>query len=115
MAFGVPPRSTSWPRAVWVMVPAGVPGKTARNWPPPYARLLTDAMAGDGALFTREDAVEAAWAVVDPILETPLDSGNIAAYPQAGITIERIGELINVDWPALLDIPRAGCTQQEAS
>ena len=26
-------------------------------------------MAGDGALFTREDAIEAAWAVVDPILE----------------------------------------------
>ena len=26
----------------------------------PYERLLTDAMAGDGALFTREDAVEAA-------------------------------------------------------
>ncbi len=36
----------------------------------PYERLLGDAMAGDGALFTREDAVEAAWAVVDPILNT---------------------------------------------
>jgi glucose-6-phosphate 1-dehydrogenase len=36
----------------------------------PYERLLTDAMAGDGALFTREDAVEAAWAVVDPVLKT---------------------------------------------
>jgi glucose-6-phosphate 1-dehydrogenase len=35
----------------------------------PYERLLGDAMLGDGALFTREDAVEAAWAVVDPILE----------------------------------------------
>lgn len=35
----------------------------------PYARLLSDAMAGDGALFTRQDAVEAAWAVVDPILD----------------------------------------------
>jgi glucose-6-phosphate 1-dehydrogenase len=35
----------------------------------PYERLLTDAMSGDGALFTREDAVEAAWAVVDPVLE----------------------------------------------
>ena len=35
-----------------------------------YARLLGDAMAGDGALFTREDAVEAAWAVVDPVLKT---------------------------------------------
>jgi len=35
----------------------------------PYERLLGDAMAGDGALFSREDAVEAAWAVVDPILK----------------------------------------------
>jgi glucose-6-phosphate 1-dehydrogenase len=36
----------------------------------PYERLLGDAMAGDGALFTREDAVEAAWAVVDLVLKT---------------------------------------------
>ncbi len=35
----------------------------------PYDRLLGDAMAGDGALFTREDAIEAAWAVVDPVLK----------------------------------------------
>ena len=36
----------------------------------PYERLLGDAMAGRGALFTREDAVEAAWAAVDPVLKT---------------------------------------------
>jgi glucose-6-phosphate 1-dehydrogenase len=36
----------------------------------PYERLLSDAMAGNGALFTREDAVEAAWVVVDPVLKT---------------------------------------------
>jgi glucose-6-phosphate 1-dehydrogenase len=35
----------------------------------PYERLLSDAMKGDGALFTREDAVEAAWAVVNPVLK----------------------------------------------
>ncbi len=34
----------------------------------PYERLLGDAMAGDGALFTSQEAVEAAWAVVDPVL-----------------------------------------------
>jgi glucose-6-phosphate 1-dehydrogenase len=34
----------------------------------PYERLLSDAMDGDGALFTREDAIEAAWAVVEPVL-----------------------------------------------
>ncbi len=35
----------------------------------PYERLLNDAMAGDGALFTRQDSVEAAWAVVDRVLQ----------------------------------------------
>jgi glucose-6-phosphate 1-dehydrogenase len=34
-----------------------------------YERLLGDAMTGDGALFTSQDAVLAAWAVVDPVLE----------------------------------------------
>ena len=34
----------------------------------PYERLLGDAMAGDGALFASQDALEAAWAVVDPVL-----------------------------------------------
>ena len=36
--------------------------------PLPYERLLTDAMHGDGALFSREGAIEAAWAVVEPVL-----------------------------------------------
>ncbi|MCA1781755.1 MAG: glucose-6-phosphate dehydrogenase [Dermatophilaceae bacterium] len=36
----------------------------------PYERLLGDALAGDGALFTRQDSVEAAWAVVDPVLDS---------------------------------------------
>jgi glucose-6-phosphate 1-dehydrogenase len=36
----------------------------------PYERLLSDAMIGDGALFTREDAIEAAWVAVDPVLKT---------------------------------------------
>jgi glucose-6-phosphate 1-dehydrogenase len=35
-----------------------------------YERLLGDAMHGDGMLFVREDAVEAAWAIVEPILDS---------------------------------------------
>ena len=31
--------------------------------------VLTDAMAGERLLFVREDAVDAAWAIVDPILD----------------------------------------------
>jgi glucose-6-phosphate 1-dehydrogenase len=37
----------------------------------PYERLLGDAMRGDATLFAREDAVEAAWSVVDPVLDDP--------------------------------------------
>jgi glucose-6-phosphate 1-dehydrogenase len=33
-----------------------------------YERLLGDAMMGDATLFAREDGVEAAWAVVEPVL-----------------------------------------------
>jgi glucose-6-phosphate 1-dehydrogenase len=34
----------------------------------PYERLLGDAIRGDATLFVRQDSVEAAWSVVDPIL-----------------------------------------------
>lgn len=35
----------------------------------PYERLLTDALRGDGALFTHADSVDAAWQVVDAVLD----------------------------------------------
>jgi glucose-6-phosphate 1-dehydrogenase len=34
-----------------------------------YERLLGDALKGDAALFGRQDGVEAAWRIVDPILD----------------------------------------------
>jgi glucose-6-phosphate 1-dehydrogenase len=34
-----------------------------------YERLIGDAMEGDATLFAREDSVEAAWAIVDPIVK----------------------------------------------
>ncbi|SNT55788.1 glucose-6-phosphate 1-dehydrogenase [Asanoa hainanensis] len=36
---------------------------------PPYERLLGDALMGDASLFTTEQGVEAAWAVVEPVLD----------------------------------------------
>jgi glucose-6-phosphate 1-dehydrogenase len=33
-----------------------------------YDRLIGDAMAGDATLFARQDVVEAAWSIVDPVL-----------------------------------------------
>ena len=47
----------------------------------PYDRLLGDAMAGDDTLFTGEAAVEAAWAVVDPVLQR---HGRALAYTPGG-------------------------------
>jgi glucose-6-phosphate 1-dehydrogenase len=39
-----------------------------------YERVLSDAMIGDPTLFAREDYVEEAWRIVDPVLnaETPV-------------------------------------------
>jgi len=37
-----------------------------------YERLIGDALEGDPTLFAREDGVEAAWGVVDPVLSLPL-------------------------------------------
>jgi glucose-6-phosphate 1-dehydrogenase len=36
-----------------------------------YERVLGDAIAGDTTLFAREDSVEEAWRIVDPILKHP--------------------------------------------
>ena len=34
-----------------------------------YERVLSDAMAGDATLFARQDYVEEAWRIVDPVLK----------------------------------------------
>jgi glucose-6-phosphate 1-dehydrogenase len=53
--------------------------------PEAYERLLLDAIQGDASLFTRADEVEAAWGLIDPILQawetyqTPL----LSAYKPA--------------------------------
>ena len=50
-----------------------------------YERLLGEAMAGDAMLFAREDGVEAAWAVVEPILDnvTPVHEYNPGTWGPA--------------------------------
>jgi len=44
-----------------------VPGED----PEPYERLLGDALAGNTQLFTREDAVDETWRIVQPLLDEP--------------------------------------------
>ncbi len=41
--------------------------------PDAYETLILDALLGDASLFTRADEVEAAWAIVTPIIEAWLD------------------------------------------
>jgi glucose-6-phosphate 1-dehydrogenase len=43
-----------------------------------YERVLGDAMAGDATLFAREDYVEEAWRIVDPVLKA---STPVYGYP----------------------------------
>jgi glucose-6-phosphate 1-dehydrogenase len=47
-----------------------------------YERVLGDAMAGDATLFAREDYVEEAWRIVDPVLKasTPIYEYEIGAW-----------------------------------
>ena len=48
------------------------------NHMPAYERLIGDAMNGDATLFARQDGVEAAWRIVDPILGD--EGGGIHSY-----------------------------------
>jgi glucose-6-phosphate 1-dehydrogenase len=41
----------------------------AEELPAPYERLLGDALEGDSSLFARQDTVEAAWRIVEPVLD----------------------------------------------
>jgi len=49
-----------------------------RDEMPPYERLIGDAMEGDATLFARQDGVEAAWRIIDPVLSS--SGGNIHRY-----------------------------------
>jgi len=56
-----------------------------------YERVLGDAMAGDSSLFAREDYVEEAWRIVDPVLKvaTPVydyDPGTWGPREVQGVT-----------------------------
>jgi glucose-6-phosphate 1-dehydrogenase len=60
-----------------------------------YERLLGDAIAGDATLFARQDVVEAAWAIVDPVIHGPspmydYEPGSWGP-PEADRLVEEIG------------------------
>ncbi|MDB4975419.1 MAG: zwf [Myxococcaceae bacterium] len=61
----------------------------------PYERLLGEAMEGDTSLFARLDGVEAAWAVVDPVLDdaTPVYEYECGSWgpPEAADIPDEVG------------------------
>ncbi len=70
---------------------------------PAYERLIGDAMRGDATLFTRWDAVEAAWKAVMPILErwenAPIvDFPNYLAGSQGPQTADQLLYADGRDW-----------------
>lgn len=69
----------------------------------PYERLLGDALQGDASLFAREDGVEAAWRVVNPVLgnTTPVFEyeGDTWGPAQADRLIEVDGKLASAHQP----------------
>jgi glucose-6-phosphate 1-dehydrogenase len=48
--------------------------------PEAYQRLLLDCMQGDATLYTRNDAIEQAWKIVDPILQTWKNNPDLPIY-----------------------------------
>jgi glucose-6-phosphate 1-dehydrogenase len=76
-------------------------GSYQGEMPDSYERLLLDALQGDASLFARNDEVEAAWRIIDPI-QSAWDSGlmgEIEFYEtgssgptQAGRWIEHFGQ-----------------------
>ncbi|HEY1825075.1 MAG TPA: glucose-6-phosphate dehydrogenase [Acidimicrobiales bacterium] len=59
--------------------------------PGPYERLFHDALAGDRSLFTREDAVEETWRILEPLIESPPKCN---AYAKGTWGPEGAGELV---------------------
>lgn len=59
--------------------------------PGPYERLFHDALIGDRSLFTREDAVEETWRILQPLIERPPAT---LAYPMGSWGPAQANELL---------------------
>jgi glucose-6-phosphate 1-dehydrogenase len=80
-----------------------------------YERVLHDAMAGDATLFAREDYVEEAWRIVDPVLKanTPVYEYEPGTWGPAQVD-QRILPPDGWHNPVLKTTPNAGAEVQAA-
>ncbi|HVO43747.1 MAG TPA: hypothetical protein VMT34_14040, partial [Aggregatilineales bacterium] len=67
--------------------------------PDAYERLILDAIHGDASLFTRNDEIERAWRIVDPILKAWHEPGGppLLTYPRSSWGPEASDELLRRD------------------
>jgi glucose-6-phosphate 1-dehydrogenase len=67
--------------------------------PDAYETLLLDCMIGDASLFTRDDEVERAWEILDPILDAWAsgEGGRLHFYPAGSWGPAAADELIEAD------------------
>ena len=100
---------------VSVSIGAKIPGSTMRirpvnmefrygtsfvsESPEAYERLILDAMRGDATLFTRNDEIEALWAIIDPVLQAwhADTTSPIAQYPAGSEGPEEANALLDED------------------
>jgi glucose-6-phosphate 1-dehydrogenase len=78
--------------------------------PEAYERLLLDALAGDASLFTRNDSIEAAWRLLDPIVESweAQASSPMLVYPVGSWGPEEADQLLERDGRSW----RLGCVDE---
>jgi glucose-6-phosphate 1-dehydrogenase len=67
--------------------------------PDAYETLLLDCMIGDASLFTRDDEVERAWEILDPILDAWAsgEGGRLHLYPAGSWGPAAADELLEHD------------------
>jgi glucose-6-phosphate 1-dehydrogenase len=86
-----------------------------------YENLLVDIICGDATLFMRADQVEAAWAIIDPVLDVwesapPVDFPNYNAGTWGPESSETLVARDGRSWaPALLNNPDGAPARQPAA
>jgi len=66
-----------------------------------YERVLADAMAGDATLFAREDYVEEAWRIVDPVLKAGTPVFDYEPHTWGPTEVERVTPVEGWENPVL--------------
>ncbi len=86
--------------------------KLGGEGPEPYERLLDDALAGDQRLFARQDAVEEAWRIAQPVLDShsPLSEYAPGSWgpAQASLILPDDHDWVDVKVPATPAAPGTG-------